>query len=286
MQLNYLDIDASQLNEIQSFDWMVRSLSQGYRTGKKLSRKLGAGMEFSQYRPYSQGDDLRRLDWKMYARSDRYYIKESEIETQLEVTFILDHSQSMAYAEGGHSKWQFAKLLTGILSYFSLLEGDSIGLAVGPKHLHNQQERSWKRFLFELSQQKTSTNFIPPAIINQHKKELFVVLTDHYDESGDIPNFVTQLKTGINEVVILHLMGAKERLLNFNYGDRFKDLETQEQITFDNSYQVTYREKINQWISDLNQQYLDKSIDYLPIDFTDPFAKAIEQIQQQRKKLL
>ena len=243
-------------------------------------------MEFSQYRPYSQGDDLRRLDWKMYARSDRYYIKESEVETQLEVTFVLDTSKSMAYKETGRSKFSFAKLLIGILSYMSLQEGDSIGLAAGGYQLSGQNEKAWRRFIFELMGRKETTGFQPPAIVNKHRKELFVVLTDHYEDSSDIPHFVEELKTSRNEVIVLHLMGSKERTLDFKAGDRFQDLENNQIVAFEAGRKKEYLTRVFQWMDDLKQQYLSQGIDYITLDFSTPFTSVIRSINNHRKNLL
>jgi uncharacterized protein (DUF58 family) len=250
-----------------------------------MSRKLGAGMEFSQYRPYSQGDDLRRLDWKMYARSDRYYIKESEIDTEVEVTFIADTSRSMQYEESGRSKIQFAKLLTGLLSYFSLLEIDKIGLATPSVQLHGYDERSWKRFLYELEKLKVIDKFQPFEIAKRKSKELFVVITDHYEEANEIQSFVTQLKSKLNEVLILHVLGEKESKLAFNSGDRFEDLETGQVLSFDSSSTSKYQRNLNNWKKDLNDFYLNYGIEYLTVDFTSSFSQIILALNRHRKNL-
>ncbi|MFZ9046272.1 MAG: DUF58 domain-containing protein [Cyclobacteriaceae bacterium] len=286
MLISYLDIDPHELDELETFQWYIKTIAQGFRTGKKISRKLGAGMEFSQYRPYSQGDDLRRLDWKMYARSDRYYIKESEIETQLEVTFVLDTSRSMAYEESGRSKFKFAKLLIGILSYLSLQEGDSIGLAAAGYQLSGQDEKAWRRFMFELMERKETPDFQPPAIVNKHRKELFVVLTDHYEESSDIPHFVEELKTSRNEVIVLHLMGNRERTLDFKAGDRFQDLENNQIVAFEAAKKKEYDERVSLWMDNLQQQYLSQAIDYIRLDFSTPLTSVIRSINNHRKNLL
>jgi hypothetical protein len=286
MNISYLDIDPTAISNIVQFDWKVRAIAQGYKFGKKLSRKLGSGLEFSQYRPYSQGDDIRKLDWKMYARSDRYYIKESEIETQLEVTFVLDTSRSMSYQEGKHSKFQYAKLLTGIMAYLSLQEGDSVGLAAAGYQISGQDPGRWKRFVHELTGRQLTDRFVAPGIVNMHRKELFVVLTDHYDRENDIPEFVKNLKSNRNEIIILHLLGNKERTLEFETGDRFQDLETGQILTFDPSKKRHYTDQLTQWTNSLYQQYLSLGIDYLSVDFTQPFAEVMMRLQQHRKNLL
>ena len=105
-----------------------RVIVDGYLNGLNHSRRVGAGMEFSQFRGYEPGDDLRLLDWKMLARSGRYYIKQSEIETNISIKFILDTSNSMLHKENDLSKMEFAKVLIASLAYLSQNQGDAIGL--------------------------------------------------------------------------------------------------------------------------------------------------------------
>ncbi|MEO1254564.1 MAG: DUF58 domain-containing protein, partial [Bacteroidota bacterium] len=129
MSSSLFQIDPEVISSIREFDWAIRSLAMGEYYGIKQSRRLGTGMEFSQYRPYSQGDDLRQLDWKMYARTDKFYIKQSEVETNIDVTFIIDTSRSMNYQEDNWSKLEASKMLCGILAYVALQNGDWISLA-------------------------------------------------------------------------------------------------------------------------------------------------------------
>src|SRR5215203_7375459 len=100
------------LAAIKDLSLVARMVVDGFTAGLHASRKRGAGLEFSQYRSYQPGDDLRSLDWKMFARSDRYYIRESEIETSISVRFLVDASASMNHEDVGFSKMQFAKYVT------------------------------------------------------------------------------------------------------------------------------------------------------------------------------
>ncbi|MBA4056834.1 MAG: DUF58 domain-containing protein, partial [Marivirga sp.] len=106
-------------------------------SGSNKSQTVGSGQEFSQYRSYEPGDDLRQLDWKMYARSERYYIKQAEIETNITVKFIIDASESMAYEESNVSKLQYTKVLTAALAYLARKQSDTFGLfTVNNKEIH------------------------------------------------------------------------------------------------------------------------------------------------------
>src|SRR5919112_728575 len=108
-------IDPQTLAALKDLSLVARIVVAGFTAGLHNSLKRGAGLEFSQYRSYQPGDDLRQLDWKMFARSDRYYIRESETDTNLRVQFVVDSSNSMNYEEAGISKITYAKLVVACL---------------------------------------------------------------------------------------------------------------------------------------------------------------------------
>src|SRR6187455_1183095 len=116
------------LNTVNGLELVARIIVEGFMSGSNQSQSIGSGQEFSQYRNYEPGDDLRQLDWKMYARSERYFIKQAEIETNITVKFMLDASNSMAYEEQGITKLQYAKVLTAALAYLARRQGDTFGL--------------------------------------------------------------------------------------------------------------------------------------------------------------
>ncbi len=105
------------INTVNGLELIARVIVEGFMSGSNKSQSVGAGQEFSQYRSYEPGDDLRMLDWKMYARSGRYYIRQADIETNITVKFMLDASHSMTYTEGGLNKFQYAKVMIAALAY-------------------------------------------------------------------------------------------------------------------------------------------------------------------------
>src|SRR5690606_29746358 len=112
------------LNTVNGLELVARIIVEGFLSGSNRSQSIGVGYEFSQYRSYEPGDDLRLLDWKMYARSERYYIRQSEVETNITVKFILDASRSMDHQEDGISKLQFGKVMTAALAYLARKQSD------------------------------------------------------------------------------------------------------------------------------------------------------------------
>jgi uncharacterized protein (DUF58 family) len=148
------------LNTVSGLELVARIIVEGYMSGSNPSQSIGIGYEFSQYRSYEAGDDLRLLDWKMYARSERYYIKQSEIETNITVKFIVDASRSMDHKESGLSKLGFAKVITAALAYLARKQSDTYGLlTANSRHVRAVEPRfeqqQFMRFLNELINAKS-----------------------------------------------------------------------------------------------------------------------------------
>src|SRR5215218_6003472 len=123
-------IEPKTLAAVKNLPLLAKTVVDGFMTGYNRSLKRGSGVEFSQYKSYQPGDDLRQLDWKMFARSDRYYIRESEVDTSIRVRFIVDASASMAHWDEHLSKMNYARFLVAALAYLAYTQGDAIGLYV------------------------------------------------------------------------------------------------------------------------------------------------------------
>src|SRR3954470_17777270 len=115
-------VDAKIIMSIKSLSLAAKTTVDGFMAGIHSSNVKGIGMEFSQYRSYQAGDDLRRLDWKMFARSDRYYVRESEIETSISVKLLIDASASMNHEDSGYTKIEYARYLAASLAYLARLQ--------------------------------------------------------------------------------------------------------------------------------------------------------------------
>jgi uncharacterized protein (DUF58 family) len=123
-------LDPKVLMTIKDLPLLAKTVIDGFMNGFNKSTVKGPGLEFSQYRSYQPGDDLRWLDWRMFARSDRYYIRESEVETSISVRFLVDASASMNHDDNGIKKIDYAKFLAASLAYLANLQGDSVALNI------------------------------------------------------------------------------------------------------------------------------------------------------------
>src|ERR1700710_245431 len=125
-----MQLDPKVLMTIKDLSLVAKTVVDGFMIGLNKSTVKGPGLEFSQYRSYQPGDDLRWLDWKMYARSDRYYIRESEIETSISIRFLMDASASMNHEDNGFTKMEFARYIAAALGCVANFQNDSVGLYV------------------------------------------------------------------------------------------------------------------------------------------------------------
>lgn len=283
------------INTMEGLELVARIIVEGYISGSNKSQSIGIGQEFSQYRNYEPGDDLRQLDWKMYARSERYFIKQAEIETNITVKFIIDASKSMSYEEAGLNKLQFAKVITAALAYLARKQGDTFGLfVVNDEKLSIVQPRfeqqQFMRFLHELISIKAESTWKKNGVeqlLEHHGKELLIFVSDLYDDDGDLFKFISRLKTSRNEVIVFHLMGKNEMELNHTGSFTFKDLETGQTLKVDTmAQQEEYVKKVEAWIGRTKSALLEKNISYYTINMSADPDQILRDFLKSRKMLM
>ena len=298
MKKNYQDLlRPNIINSISGLSLIARVIVDGYLSGQNQSRRVGAGIEFSQYRGYGPGDDLRLLDWKMLGRSGRYYIKQSEIDTHTSVKFILDASKSMQHTEDGLSKMEYAKVLIASLGHLSQNQGDAVGLyALNDRQLQqlrpNVSKRHFQRFLHSLlnidAQGKWPVDTIAiDKLHDRRQKELLFFITDLHEYSDELSESIQNLKTARNEVVVLQLMGRKE--MEFDYTDAviFEDLETGDRVKVDaKAAKSVYLQSMSESILRIKNKLLQQGIGYYMFRLDEPIAEALRLFLRRRNTLV
>jgi uncharacterized protein (DUF58 family) len=284
------------LNTVSGLELIARIVVEGFMSGSNKSQTIGSGQEFSQYRTYEPGDDLRQLDWKMYARSERYYIKQAEIETNITVKFILDASESMAYAEDGISKLMYAKVMTAALAYLARKQSDTFGLftvnnktitAIRPRF----EQQQFIRFLNALVNLQTEGTWKRDngleSLFDHHGKEMILFFTDLYDEDDDLLKFISRLKTPRNEVITFHLMGKNEMDLAIDGSFTIEDLETRSRIKVDTALQQKqYADHINKWVQESRMWMLERHVNYELVQMNNSFEHSLRNFLRVRKTIL
>src|SRR6478735_9163031 len=283
------------LNTVSGLELIARVIVEGFMSGSNKSQSVGAGQEFSQYKNYQAGDDLRQLDWKMFARSERYYVKQADIETNITVKFMLDASHSMSYAENGISKLQYTKVMTAALAYLARKQSDTFGLyAVNEKNIKVVQPRfeqqQFIRFLNELVILKSEGIWKKGGVeqlFDHHGKEMIVFMTDLYDESEDLQHFISRLNTPRNEVIVFHLMAKHETDFDFDGSFTFEDLETGIRTKADTLVQQKeYAKRVDSWLKASRGWMLEKQINYYLVSMDESVETVLRNFLTVRKSLI
>lgn len=282
------------LNRVDGLELVARILVEGFMSGANKSQTIGVGQEFSQYRNYEPGDDLRQLDWRMYARSERYFIKQAQVETNITVKFMIDASRSMAYSEDGMSKMTYAKILAATLAYLARKQGDAFGLflinareftTIHPRFEHQQ----FMRFLLALVNATPESTWMKQDIeqvFDHHGKEMIIFITDLYDDDSDLLDFIHRLKTKRNEVIVFHILGTRERNLDFEGSFTFRDLESHSKIKVDTrAVKNDYIESVQQWIRNSRIHLHEKGINYYTVSMGEEIPDIVRYFLTARKNL-
>ena len=298
MKSDYQDLLKPEfVKSVSGLALISRLIVDGYLPGLNTSRRVGSGMEFSQYRNYQSGDDLRLLDWKMLARSGRYYIKQSEIDTNISVKFILDSSNSMLHQEKELSKMDYARIIIASLAHLAQNQGDAVGLfALNDQKLHTVypkvQKQHFNRLLSELIAIENKGRWPEDSIqtkniYNRDRKELVFFITDLYQHSQEITQFIRQLKKPRNEVVVLHLMGPKELEFNYKGNVTFEDLETGVKLKINAAEtKKKYLKSLETMMQETKNFLLNHQINYHLFKLDQPINAALQLFLKKRIKLL
>ena len=287
---NYLDPEL--INSVEGLELLARKTVEGFLAGANRNITAGQGQEFSQYKSYQPGDDLRQLDWKLLARSDRYYIKQSETETNVTITFILDASASMKYEEDKLSKLSFSKAMIACLAYLAKKQGDLISLfalnemeqvQLPPK----QSTGFFMHFLHELHEVKGLEKW--PAntdnvYLGSRNKGLVICFSDLYESGNEISQLLKNFAASGHEVMLFHVFGKKE--LNFDFGNfsTFQDLETGELLEVNpKKYKDKYLNGIKEFIKKSKSNMLENNISYELIELQQHPAFLLQTYLKRRK---
>ena len=229
MKTSNINIIGGTIESAASLEWRARNLAKGLNLGKHKSKKLGVGMEFNQFRNYVQGDDIRLLDWKMYAKTGQYFIRQSDVETIHNLHVSIDNSKSMDYVETGISKIDLAKIITATLSYIMGQQADQFSWQSGSVAFAKSQGlKNWRRSLLALDKLESDDQ---PSLISQQKTRtkdsgIHLWITDLYLDKEAFDQFVANNYNPNRELIIFHLIGRNEEVLNFDASSKFIDLES------------------------------------------------------------
>lgn len=285
-----------EIMAIKDLSLAARRMIDGFMTGINKSSVKGPGLEFSQYRSYQPGDDLRWLDWKRYARSDRYYIRESEMETSISVRLLVDASRSMDHRDGNFTKIGYARYLAAALAWLAFSQGDALGLYIfrdgqvypvaarrDPQHL--------ARVFHQLESMSTAGVVGDPMhykhiFLGEQKRELLIFITDFYERNGEISRLLELLASLRHEIIVFHVIGRNELENDYRGYSQVEDLETGERMPVRSAGAGAdeYGERMSAWLSAVRMQCLDRQIAYQLLRMDQPMDQALRDFLKSRMK--
>jgi uncharacterized protein (DUF58 family) len=248
-------IDPQTLMAIKNLELRARVVVEGFWTGIHRSPYHGFSVEFTEYRQYSPGDDPRYMDWRLYARSDRYYIKKFEDETNLRCHFLADNSRSMSYGSLGYTKAQYANTLAATLAYFLYLQGDAVGLLTFDEQIrdylparHRTGQLRHLMLALEKTPAGTSTDLGAPMkrmVELATKRGVMVLISDLLAPIETLEKNLTVLTACGHEVLLFHVLDPAELSFGFDQAAQFFDVETGRDLYIDpNMARKEYRRKL------------------------------------------
>ena len=288
-------IDPRTLARVKDMPLVARSVAEGFLSGLHPSRQRGVGTEFSQYRAYEPGHEPKRIDWKLFARSDRYFVREADRESEIATWIVLDCSRSMAQrsAGGAWDKFDYARHLAATLAYLAQRQGDLPGLLM----LNSEEqhvvppaagERQWHRILRALHDVKAAGRFpddpsVLPLIGRLQLPSLVVVISDFHETRGELLSFLRRASTSRNDVIALQLLCQDETTFPYRGAVNFEDLETGERILVSGpAAREQYLDALDAYEAGLRQSMAQLHIDIETIDIDQPLDAALQAFLQRR----
>jgi len=293
---NYLD--PSFISKLKSLELKAKTVVEGFKVGLHKSPYHGFSAEFSEHKPYMQGDPIKNIDWKIYGKSDKFFIKQFEEETNLICHILLDVSASMDYKkEAELTKLEYGTTLAASLSYLMIQQQDAVGMSFYSdrieKYLPPKATRVYLHTILSSLQNistdgnKTETANCLHSIAQKIKKRgLVIVISDFFDSPDEILSALKHFKYKKNEVIVFQILDPIEKSFAFGNDAIFVDKETSEEITTQ-PYQIqkAYQSAMKDYLHKLKSECLNNKIEYNLIDTTTPFDKALFSYFKKRVRM-
>jgi len=264
------------ISKIDSLYFRARRVVEGFIVGNHKSPYHGFSAEFSEHRAYGQGDEIRHIDWKLFGKTDRFYVKQFEEETNLRAHLLLDQSSSMNYGSGALTKLEFAQTLFASFCYLMLKQQDAVGLTLFDteiqKFIPPRSKSSHLNILLKtLSNMNSGGETSIAPILHKiadriHKRGLIILISDLFDDPQKTFNGLKHFKYNGHEVVVFHILDPKEMELDFKERTRFIDKETGQKITTDPWHiKNDYKEEMQKFCNYYKSNCRKNKMDYIQI---------------------
>src|SRR6202158_3799179 len=267
-------VDPKILSRIGNLELLARTVVDGFINGMHRAPFFGASIDFAEHRGYVAGDDIRRVDWRLYARTDRYYVKQYEADTNTNFTVLLDISKSMQFTSGGVTKLEYGQFLAACVPH------------VPPSAKH------FNVVLLPLDRaraERPGRLSEPLKRMAEHFKRrgILLLISDFYDEPDEILEASKPLRFLGNELIVFHVLDPREIDFAYDEASTFEDLETAEQMpVVPQSFRDQYRSMIQEHVNALTTRFSEQRIDYTLVNTAEPLDRALFSYLSSREKLV
>ena len=287
-------MDPRALARIQSLELLARTVVDGFINGLHRAPHLGFSLDFAEHRAYEPGDDLRRVDWRLFARTDRYFVKQFEADSNANCVVALDVSTSMRYGRGGISKLDYGRYLAASLLYFSHTQRDRLGLVTFDRNVIEYVPASAKHLEYALTALDRigapgPGSLAAPLLTTTerlHRRGIVIVISDLYEEADAVASAIKPLRFRGHDVIVFHLLDPSELEFPFTEPASFEDVESGERMpVVPDALREQYRALVRQHVATLERLFTDSRIDYALFDTSVPLDHALFRYLSARERL-
>jgi uncharacterized protein (DUF58 family) len=288
-------VDPVFFSRLDNLELRARGIVEGFMHGLHRSPFVGFSVEFASHREYAQGDDLRHVNWKLFARQKRLYVKQFDAETNMNLYLLLDVSGSMSCRNSGVSKLEYGSALASALAHLALKQHDAVGLVLYadevlahlPPRAQPHQLQEILRVINNVRPQRVSdaARAFPQAAELCKHRGIVVVMSDLFDNVEAIIDGLERLRFARHEVILFHLWDRWERDLPLEGHCKFHDLETGEMLlTQAEGVRNGYLAQVRSWCDELEMQCRNRSVDRIELTTDDPLDQALLDYLVKRAK--
>jgi uncharacterized protein (DUF58 family) len=288
-------LDPATLARISNLELLARTVVDGFINGLHRTPHLGMSTDFAEHRVYMPGDDIRRIDWRLYARTDRLYRKEFEADTVMNFSILLDVSASMQYGSGPVTKLDYARFLAACLAYFANGQRDRVGLATFDADVVEvipPSSRHLPALLHAIARaraERPGNLETPLRKLAEHfrRRSLVLLISDLYAEPEQITEAIRLVRQRGNDVMVVHILDRAELEFPFDQAAQFQDLETGANLPVVPNYlREHYRKMIRAHIEEIGKRLQKEGVDYAMFDTSQPLDYALFDFLSKRQRLV
>ncbi len=287
-------LDPVVLARIGNLELVARTVVDGFVNGLHRAPYFGLSVDFAEHRPYMPGDDIRRMDWRLFARTDRFYVKEFEADTNSNFMVLLDVSRSMAYSSGGVSKLDYARFLAASLLFFSHGQRDRVGLATFDDDVREYVPCSAKHLevafhSIDRLEPGGSSGLRQPLLRLAdllRRRGFVVVVSDLYEEPEQVMEALAPLRAGGHDIIVFHVLDPAELEFPFDGAASFVDAESGDRLpVVPAALRAQYRQMIEAHTGAISRTLRESRIDYVLLDTRQPLDVALFHYLTSRERL-